>query len=434
MSAATVPARACTVAASGPVEGVLAAPASKSVTNRLLVVAALAEGESVLRQPLTSDDSGVMRRAVALLGAEVTGDGDAWVVNGTDGRPSSPGEPLDAGLSGTAMRFLAAVATLTPNGATVTAAPAASRRPVGPLVEALSRLGASVRCREGLPPVEADGGGLDGGAVAVDAAVSTQFASGLLLVAPYARRDVTLTVDNAGAAGYVDLTAALMRRWGALVEREGAATWRVAAGRGYSGGAGTVESDVSAAAHLLGFAVATGGTVTVTNVDPATVQPDAGILGVYAGMGATVTRDGPVVRVSGPERPAPVDVDLTEMPDQVTTVAALAALADGPSAITGVAVTRRHETDRLAALATELGKLGVAVDEHEDGLTVHGGRAAGPARLAAHGDHRLAMAFAALAARVGDVVIDEPWCVTKTYPGFWTDAARLGVGWSEVDA
>lgn len=432
MSAATVPARACAVAASGPADGLVAGPASKSVTNRLLVVAALAEGESVLRHPLASDDSAVMRRAVALLGAEVTGERDAWVVSGTAGRLSSPTEPLEAGLSGTAMRFLTAVATLTPRGAAVTADPPARRRPIGPLVEALTRLGAVVRDDEGYPPAQAGGGGLDGGAVTVDATASTQFASALLLVAPYAHDDVRLTVHNAGAVGYIELTAALMRDWGAHVERRTPTTWHVKAGHGYSGGDDTVESDASAAAHLLAFAVATGGTVGVTNLDVATAQPDVGLLEVYAAMGATVTHDGTTVRVSGPERPEAVDVDLVEMPDQVTTVAALAALADGPSRLTGVGVTRRHETDRLAALATELGKLGVAVDEHEDGLTIHGGRAAGPARLETHDDHRLAMAFAALAARVGDVVIEEPWCVTKTYPAFWTDVAGLGVDWHEV--
>lgn len=412
----------------------MSAPPSKSVTNRLLVVAALAEGRSVLRHPLASDDSAVMRRAVSLLGAEVAGGSDAWVVSGTAGRLSSPAEPLRAGLSGTAMRFLTAVATLTPEGATVTADPPARRRPVGPLVEALARLGAKVHDHEGCPPVQASGGGLNGGVVTVEAAASTQFASAVLLVAPYARNDVTLTVHDAGAVGYIGLTAALMREWGARVEHPDPTTWRVTAGRGYSGGDGTVESDASAAAHLLAFALATGGTVGVTNLEPATAQPDVGILDVYTAMGATVTRDGAAVLVSGPERPAAVDVDLTGMPDQVTTVAVLAALADGPSTITGVGVTRRHETDRIAALAAELGKLGVDVDEHADGLTVHGGRAAGPARLATHDDHRLAMAFAALGARVGDVVIDEPWCVTKTYPGFWADAARLGVDWQEVDA
>jgi 3-phosphoshikimate 1-carboxyvinyltransferase len=151
-------------------------------------------------------------------------------------------------------------------------------------------------------------------------------------------------------------------------------------------------------------------------------------------MGATAARDGDAVTVSGPAAVAPVGggIDLSAMPDQVTTVAALAALADGATRITGVAVTRGHETDRLAALAAELGKLGVGVEELPDGLVVHGGAARGPARLATHDDHRLAMAFAALAARVPGVVIEEPWCVRKTYPAFWADLRAAGVAWRPV--
>lgn len=432
VTAPAVPSRACGVTPSGPARGTLAAPASKSVTNRLLVVAALASGDSVLVGPLNSDDSAAMRRAVTSLGAPVTDDGDAWLVAGTGGRLRSPGQPVDVGLSGTTMRFLTAVATLLPEGATVTGAAGLRRRPVGPLVDALRQLGASVDCDAGYPPVKAAGGGLGGGAVTVDASASSQFASAVLLVAPYAHADVTMTVTNPGAGRYIDLTSGLMREWGAVVEQRASDTWHVAAGSRYLARRCHVEADASAAAHLLAFAVATGGTVSVTNLHPETIQPDARLVDVYAAMGATVTRDASTVTVHGPERPIPVNVDLAAMPDQVTTVAALAALADGPSRIDGVGVARRHETDRLAALALELGKIGVPVDERPDGLTVHGGRAAGPARLATHDDHRLAMAFASLAARIEGLVIEEPWCVTKTYPAFWAAVARLGVDWHEV--
>jgi 3-phosphoshikimate 1-carboxyvinyltransferase len=190
-----------------------------------------------------------------------------------------------------------------------------------------------------------------------------------------------------------------------------------------------VEYDASAAAHLFAVAAATGGTVTVTNADPASRQPDAALPALLAGMGATVRRQGTALSVTGPPELLPIDVDLAAMPDQVTTMAALAALAPGRSRLRGVAVTRGHETDRLAALASELTKLGVGVAERPDGLEVRGGQAAGPARLATHGDHRLAMAFAALAARVPGVVIQDPGCVAKTYPGFWDDLAAAGLRW-----
>jgi 3-phosphoshikimate 1-carboxyvinyltransferase len=300
---------------------------------------------------------------------------------------------------------------------------------VGPLVAALRALGAEVTDHGGRPPVTAAGGGLAGGPATVDAAASSQFASAVLLVAPYARRPVTLTAERLGAAAYVDLTAAVMREFGAAVEPAGPATWRVETGRPYRAADLAVEYDASAAAHLFALAAATGGRVTVTNATGGTLQPDAGLPALLEAMGATVTRDGACLTVHGPERLGPVDADLAAMPDQVTTLAALAALAAGRSRIRGVAVARGHETDRLAAVAAELGRLGVAVTELPDGLVVDGagpGRLR-PARLATWGDHRMAMALAAVAARVPGVVLEDPGCVAKTYPGFWRDLAAGGL-------
>lgn len=395
----------------GPVRARLAAPASKSVTNRLLALAALAVGDSALDGPLVSDDSAAMRRVVTGLGAVVVEDGRVWRVRGTGGRLSLPPGPLDAGLSGTALRFGTALAALAPGPVTLTGGAPLLRRPIEPLVTALRDL----HC----------------GRVVVDAGGSSQFASAVLLVAPYARAPLTVVVEGQIAAAYVELTVAAMCDWGARVEALPGRAWRVEVGA-YRARTVTVASDASAAAHLYALAVATGGTVTVTNATAeASRQPDAALPEVLARMGAAVTRDGDALTVTGPERPRPVDVDLGAMPDQVTTVAALAALADGTSRLRGVAVARAHETDRLAALAAELAKLGVRVDEHPDGLDVHGGTARGPARLATHDDHRLAMAFAAVAARVPGIVIAEPGCVAKTYPDFWPDLEGAGVRWRQ---
>ena len=424
-----------------PVSLRLAAPASKSVTNRALLCAALAEGTSHLHGAAGSGDAQAMATALAELGAGIDLGGPGrvvWTVTGTGGRLASPAGALDARLSGTTMRFLAAAATLTPAGATVTGAAPLLRRPVGPLVAALAALGAGITdAGDGFPPVTAAGGGLAGGAATVDAATSSQFASAVLLVAPYARQPVELAAERLGAAAYVDLTAAVMRRFGAEVDpgvgagHGGAAAWRVEAGRPYRGTDLEVEYDASAAAHLFALAAATGGTVTVTNADPGTLQPDAALPGLLEAMGASVTRHGACLTVRGPAALDPVDADLAAMPDQVTTVAALAALAVGRSRIRGVAVTRGHETDRLAALAAELGKLGVAVAELPDGLVVTGPGPdrLRPARLATWGDHRMAMALAAVAARVPGVVIEDPACVAKTYPGFWDDLAAAGLAW-----
>jgi 3-phosphoshikimate 1-carboxyvinyltransferase len=415
----------------GPLVARLAAPPSKSVTNRALVCAALAAGTSRLRGALGGDDAEAMAGALGELGAPVHAEPAAWAVHGSGGLPRSPSRQLDARLSGTTMRFLTAVATLTPAGATVGGHPPLLRRPVGPLVEALRALGAGLTDRGGFPPVTAAGGGLDGGEARVDASASSQFASAVLLVAPYARRAVRLRADGLGAPAYVELTAALMRDFGATVDRQDTAVWRVHAGSTYRPRDLEVEYDASAAAHLFALAAATGGSVTVGNARTGTPQPDAGLPEVLARMGATLTRDGAALTVRGPQELDPVDVDLAAMPDQVTTVAALAALARGTSRIGGVAVARGHETDRLAALAAELGKLGVAVEELPDGLLVRGrgAEALRPALLATHGDHRMAMSLAAVAARVPGLVVDDPGCVAKTYPGFWRELAAAGLRW-----
>lgn len=411
------------VQAQGPVSAVLRAPASKSATNRSLLVAALAPGTSRLLRPLVSDDTEAMASAVRALGAAVTMEPDALVVRGTGGSVVRPSRPVHAGLSGTTMRFVTAVAALCPDEMTVTGDPPLLRRPIGPLTAALRTLGANAADAGGLPPVTV-GGGLDGGDVTVDVSGSSQFLSAVLLAAPYARSDVVATAAGESADAYIDMTADLMRRWGADVVAETPGRWRVRAGRPYGPRNESVEYDASAAAHLYAMAAATGGTVTVENIS-ATLQPDAGILDVLTRFGCRVTREDPAVTVSGPSRLRAVTVDLSSMPDQVTTVAALAALASGTTTITGAGVTRGHETDRLAALAQELGKLGVDVVEHPDGLTITGG-ARGPARLGTHGDHRLAMSFAAVACAVADVTIEDPGCVAKTYPGFWDDLAAAG--------
>lgn len=418
----------------GRVEGAVAAPASKSVTNRLLVMAALARGRSVLVRPLDSDDTRAMAGLVAGLGATVSMEGERWVVEGTGGAPRPVAGELDARLSGTTMRFGIALSALSEVPVTVTGLPPLLRRPVGPLSAALRALGADVSDRDGHPPVSVSGP-LRGGSVTVDVRGSSQYATALLLVAPCATdRDVTLELHGQAAYAYIDLTVAGMRRWGiAGIAQPEDRTWVVPHGGGYEAREEAVEYDASAAAHLLTLAAATGGVLEISNADPATGQPDAAFAELLDLM---APEPGVLVGVGG--------YDLGHMPDQLPNAAVLAALAEGESVFTGAAVVRGHETDRIAALVTELRKLGVDASERPDGLRVvggvpaGGGRAGGLAtgtgevRLATYDDHRLAMAFAALAAGAADrvaVVVEEPECVTKTYPGFWSDARALGLAW-----
>ena len=422
------------VVPSGPVRARMRAPSSKSVTNRLLVISALAEGASLLRHPLDSDDTRAMREAVTALGASVEDATDGWLVRGTGGRlgAQSPLD-IDARLSGTTMRFAVAMAALAVGPVTVTGAPPLLRRPMGPLLAALRALGADVLDEPDGSPVRLGGGGLKGGSVEVDVSHSTQFASAVLLVAPYAAEGVRIHVTGEGASGYLAMTLQAMARWGVAVDRVGADTWYVAGDQPYRRRDETVEHDASAAAHLFALAAATGGEVIVTNAGQPTSQPDAALPALLERMGCSVVHDRDALTVAGPARLRPLHADLRAMPDQITTLASLAALAEGTSVLRGVAVARGHETDRLAALAHELRALGVAVTELPDGLEITGG-ARGPARLATHDDHRLAMAFAAIGARIPGVVVEDPGCVAKTYPQFWSDVAEAGVRWRSVGA
>ena len=419
------------VVPNGPVRGVVRAPPSKSVTNRLLVLAALAEGTSALRSPLDSDDSAAMRSCVEALGAATAIEGGAWKVVGTGGAPRSLRAVLDARLSGTTARFVTAMATLGDTGSVITGHAPLRRRPIRPLVDALAALGGRLRDTDGGLPVHVDGGGLDGGAVSVEVSASSQFASALLMVAPYARHDVVCEVVGRSAQDYIELTTSAMAEWGARIARRDDGLWQVAAGSGYVARSVEVEYDASAAAHLFALAVATGGAVTVANTTPDSRQPDARVTEVLQQLGAAVVRDGRAVTVTANGSLHPIDVSLAAMPDQVTTLAVLAALAPGVSVLRDVGVARLHETDRLDALATELAKVGVQVQAAPDILTIHGGTVRGPASLSTYNDHRLAMAFAALGARVADIMVEDPGCVAKTYPQFWEDLASLGGRWEE---
>ena len=411
----------------GPVQGTLDAPSSKSLTNRLLVIAALAEGKSVLSRVLESDDTVAMTSGLRALGARIEDVGGDTEVTGTSGRPVAGGTEVDAGLSGTTLRFLAAVALLAKGTVVLDGSEPLRRRPIAPLLDALAAAGAEVSSDGGRPPLRISSRGLAGGRLRVDASASSQFATGLLLVGPYADDDLIVEVVGLRELGYVRLTVATMARWGASVGEEGPGRFRVSARDRYVSRAESVEHDASAAAHLYALAVATRGSITVANAFE-TAQPDGGLVEVLAAMGASFSRGPGGTTVERRGELTGVDVDLAAMPDQVPTVAALAALARGDTVIRGVEIARGHESDRITAVATELGRLGARVEEAPDGLVVHGGAPLHAGRIDTHHDHRIAMAFTAIGAVVPGVELSDPGCVAKTYPGFFDDVARLGVG------
>ena len=402
-------------------------PGSKSYTQRAMVIAALAKGESRLENALLSQDTGHLAAALQALGAGIRIAGDGMAVTGTDGRVAVPPGPLFLGNNGTAMRLLTGVAALADGPVTLTGDPRLRERPLQPLLAALATLGAGARTEggRGYPPVTLEGGGITGGEAILGNIGSSQFVSSLLIAAPYARRDVELLLEGEiPSRPYLDLTIAAMGAFGVEAAVRGN-RFSVRAGQRYAGRAWPIEGDASSASYFFAAAALTGGRVRVENMVRETRQGDIGLLAILAQLGCAVRWGGDGVEVKGGELPGgELAFDMGAMPDMVPTLAILAARRPGRTVIHNVAHLRIKESDRLAALAAELGKTGIAVTERADGLEIAGGRPRG-AVIATYNDHRIAMAFAILGLVSPGMAIENEACVGKSFPGFWQALAGL---------
>ncbi|HEY8450063.1 MAG TPA: 3-phosphoshikimate 1-carboxyvinyltransferase [Bacillota bacterium] len=416
-----------------PPDVTVAVPGSKSLTNRALLLAALAEGESRLEGVLWADDTRHMRACLERLGvAMADGPGsDAVTVGGVGGRWRPTDDVLFVGNAGTAARFLTAALALSSHGYRLDGDPRMRQRPIRPLLMALQQLGALAvdELGTGAPPVRVRGPLLGGEAV-LEASASSQFVSALLMVLPLVPRPSRLRlVGEVPARPYVAMTLALMRAFGVAGVTAEPGLFTVEGGARYTARTYRVEPDASSASYFFAAAALTGGRVTVVGMGRDTLQGDAGFVEVLAAMGCRVERGETATTVSAPPdgRLRAVSVDLNAMSDMTPTLAALAPFADGPVRIDNVGHIRVQESDRLHALATELARLGIRVEERADGLTIYPGRPR-PALVQTYNDHRLAMAFSVLALRAPGVEIADPGCVAKTFPDFYQRLAQLGVG------
>ncbi len=415
--------------ATGPLRAVVALPGSKSVTNRALVLAALAGGRSVLRRPLRSRDTELMAAALNGLGVPVsdTDDGD-WVVEGSGG-PLTPGSStIDVGNAGTVARFLPAVAALATSPVRFDGDPRVRERPLGPLLVALRALGADLDGVAGLPLTVRGTGSVPGGAVELDASQSSQLVSGLLLSAP--RFDAGVTVRHRGgvlpSAPHLAMTVEALRSAGAVVDDAEPGRWTVLPGPLHAREA-VVEPDLSTAAAYLAAPLVAGGSVTVPGWPRGTSQPGAVLPELLEAMGGRVERTDDSVTVSAGDGLHGIEADLRDAPELTTVLTALAALADSPSRFWGVAHIRLQETDRLAALAHELNALGGDVREHPDGVEVHPRRLEGGV-MGSYDDHRIAMAWAVLGLGVDGVQIRDVATTRKTVPDFVGSWDRMLAG------
>jgi len=411
-------------------------PGSKSVTNRALVLAALADGRSTVRRPLRSRDTELMAAALRALGVPVTDtpDGD-WLVDG----PGGPLEPtagrVDVGNAGTVARFLPPVAALARGTVVFDGDPRVRERPLGALLAALRTLGADLDRVDRLPVTVSGTGALPGGRVVLDASESSQLVSGLLLSGPRMRDGLVVRHEGPTlpSAPHLAMTVEALRDRGAQVDDGVAGTWVVAPGP-LSPLDAAVEPDLSTAAAYLAAPLLTGGSVTVPDWPTGSTQPGAVLPDLLERMGGRVERADGAVTVTGASGPHGVDVDLRDAGELTPVLTALAAVADSPSRFRGVAHLRLQETDRLAALARELNALGGDVRETEDGLEVRPRPLAGGV-LASYDDHRIAMAWAVLGLAVDGVLVADVATTRKTVPDFagsWTRmlaaAASPGTG------
>lgn len=406
--------------AGGPVRASVSLPGSKSVTNRALVLAALADRPSVLRRPLRARDTDLMAQALRSLGTSITPADGGWRV---EPRPLHGPARVDCGLAGTVMRFVPPVAALASGTVRFDGDPRARERPMRQVVDALRSLGAEIDDGgRGALPFDLHGTGqADGGRVTMDASASSQFVSALLLAGARFDRGVDVRHDGRPIPSqpHIDMTVAMLRERGVVVGTDEPNRWVVHPGPVEAVDV-DVEPDLSNAAPFLAAAVATGGSITVPRWPASTQQAGDHLRGLLALMGARVDRDGDRLVVEGPARPRGVDVDLHDVGELTPVVAALCALADAPSILRGIAHLRGHETDRLAAIAAEVNALGGDVHETEDGLQIyprpmHGGL------IHTYADHRMAHAAAVLGLVVPDVEIDDIASTSKTYPGFAAD-------------
>ena len=410
---------------SGPVEATVQVPGSKSITQRALIAAALAKGQSILHGPLVSEDTDYTAKALLAMGIVIDEGRDKWRVYGQGGMIAPPATEIFLGNNGTATRFLTSVAALGRGIFLINGDQRMAERPIEPLIQALRGWGVKIRSINdtGCPPLEIQADGLAGGPTVLPEGKSSQYLSSLLLVAPYARRNAELTVEGEVLSKpYVNMTLAVMRDFG--IEAEAAAElnhFRIPQGC-YQGREYRVEGDASSASYFWAAAAVTGGRVTVANVPFPSLQGDAVLVDILGQMGCRVDRGDQGISVAAPDELRGVEVDMGDCPDVVPTLAVVAALARGRTVIRNIAHLRIKECDRLGVMAAELAKLGVKTEEGPDYLVIEGaGRnhSYHGAEIATHNDHRIAMSFAVAGLAIPGIVIENPDCVGKSFPDFW---------------
>jgi len=413
---------------SAPLAADIQPPGSKSITNRALICAALAEGPSQLKGTLASEDTLVMIQSLRKLGVTIESGtcGTTLTVSPARNVETRHALDLDVANSGTTIRFLAALLATQPGHYRLDGTERMRERPAQDLLDALEQLGVRGKCtyENGCPPIVIDTEGLPGGEARIRGDISSQFLSGLLLAAPFAQSTVTLQLDTPlVSVPYVTMTERVMQAFGVQVSHPTDTAYQVETGQAYRGTTYDVEPDASAASYFWAAAAIAGGHVTVQGLTRDALQGDVAFCECLQSMGCDVQYMDHGIQVTGGSLQG-ITVDMNAISDTVQTLAVVALFANGPTTITNVAHIRHKESDRIGDLARELRKLGATIHEHDDGLTIEPGTLH-PTELDTYRDHRMAMSLALAGLRVDGVIIKDPACTEKTYPGFFTDLQCL---------
>ena len=434
------PRAVCVPIADRAIVGSIRVPGSKSLTNRAVLCAAMAQGRSVLTGVLESEDTLVMVEAWKQLGLRIDWDRERceMVVEGCGGQPPIDQGSLFIANSGTSIRFLTAALAASQGRYLLDGVPRMRERPIGDLIRGLRAWGADLVSQNPsnpeCPPVLLHAHGLRGGASTVRGDVSSQFLSGMLMAAPYCQEDVHLAVEGALVSKpYVDMTLAVMERFGVVVSRDPGGpgvehAYRIASGQKYQGIRYTIEPDASAASYFWALAAITGGRVRVEGLGLEALQGDVAFVKVLERMGCQVvfgqeSNGEPWIEVSG-RAGRGIDIDMSDISDTVQTLAAVALFAEGPTRVRGVAHNRHKETDRIGDLVQEIRRLGAEAQEHDDGLTIYPRELRG-CEIQTYRDHRMAMSFALVAMKVAECLVLDPRCTEKTYPRYFEDLGRM---------
>lgn len=412
------------------VTGEVSAPPSKSYTHRAVILASLAAGESLIENPLLSDDTGYTIDACRTLGAEITLKGDSLTIIGTDGEIRvADKQKIFAGNSGSTIRMMAPVAALAQAKVILDGDSRLRQRPMGDLLSALQSLGVHARSlnNNGYPPIEIEGGNFNKNEITLSGGVSSQPISALLMAAPYTKEGLTIKVDGGlRSRPYIDITLDIMQAFGVEAVNRDYKEFLVKGSKRYKARRYQIEGDYSSAAYFFAAGAVGGGPVTVTNLKNDSVQGDRHLLNILAEMGSSADYDKEQVKVYRTGGLKGITIDLGDYPDLVPPLAVVAAYASGKTEIINIAHLKFKESDRLNDTAAELAKMGIKVDVSDNSMTIYGGKPIG-AEIEAHSDHRLAMSLAVAALFADDSsIINGAEAVTKSYPKFFADLVKLG--------